>query len=69
MVRFVREPNSPPSLVITDGSAAVWFSPQHTVAGAAFAAEFGERLIQTAGRWEETCRAMASPAPYRPDGR
>lgn len=72
VVRFVRRPDEPPSLVITDGSAAVWFCPHDSPAGSMLAAEFAERLVTSAGRWSAACRDLAAPArqgPYIPKDR
>jgi len=69
VVRFVQKPDEPASLVVTDGSAVVWFSPHDSQAGVILAAEFGDRLVQLAGRWQQACSALASPRQhYRPGG-
>lgn len=66
VVRYVRRPDEPPSLVITDGSATVWLCPQDDPDGLMLAAEFAERLVTSARRWSDACRELASPARQHP---
>lgn len=63
VVRVDQSPHRPPSLVITDGHAAVWFSPHEGPEGFFLAAEFGDRLLQTGSRWHDVCRALAAHPP------
>ncbi|MGH8571656.1 MAG: hypothetical protein ACREX8_03645, partial [Gammaproteobacteria bacterium] len=64
--RFVRRPDELPSLVISDGSAVVWFCPPDGPAGPELAAEFADRLMTTAGHWLRACGELAAPSRQRP---
>lgn len=72
VTQYVRRPDMPPSLAITDGSATVWFSPHNSPDGPILAAEFADRIVNVAGRWREACWELSEPArqrPYAPEGR
>jgi hypothetical protein len=60
VVRVDQNPEFPPSLVITDGHATVWFAPRDSPEGPILAAEFAGRLLQCGQRWYDACRALAS---------
>ena len=66
VVRYVRQPDYPPSLVITDGSAAVWCCPHNSPAGLNLAAEFADRMVTAAAHWRQSCRQLTEPARKRP---
>jgi len=66
VVRYVRRPDGPPVLMITDGSATVWLYQQDSADGSMLVAEFAERLVSGASRWSEACRELAAPVRQRP---
>lgn len=62
VVRSVVDPSQPPALVITEGTATVWFAPRDHPDGPGDATEFAERLLHCTERWFDSCRALVEHA-------
>ena len=60
--RSVQSHMEPPSLVIYDGTATVFFSPASMPGGVLAAAVFARELAGAVARWEASCRQAASLA-------